>query len=59
MLPSDPGYISPAPDHIRRSQVLAQFLRLNLDPYAEHSYSPSLIATIEQSVAAATVTAEC
>ena len=58
MLPSDPGYVSPAPEHIRQSQVLAQFLRLNLDPYATHSYSPALIETIEQSVSAGSLTTD-
>jgi len=58
MLPSDPGYVSPAPERVRGSLVLAQFLRLNLDPYAEHSYSPALIETIEQSLGASSVEPE-
>lgn len=50
MLPSDPGYVSPAPERVKHSRVLAQFLRQNWDPYAEHSYSPALIEIIESSL---------
>ena len=58
MLPSDPGYVSPAPEQVKHSRLLAQLLRLNLDPYAPHSYSPTLIETIEQSLGAASVDSE-
>jgi len=50
MLPSDPGYVSPAPERVKHSRVLSQFLRQNWDPYAEHSYSPALIEIIESSL---------
>jgi hypothetical protein len=49
-LPSDPGYISPAPAHVRNSAIFKALLKTNEDPYAPHSYSRGMITAIEQSV---------
>lgn len=49
-LPSDPGYISPAPAHVRDSAIFKRLLAMNEDPYAPHSYSQDMIMAIEQTV---------
>jgi hypothetical protein len=47
-LPSDPGYISPAPQHVQEnSAVFRRFLSMNEDPYAPETYRPEIIRSIE------------
>lgn len=51
-LPSDPDYISSAPEHVQQhSVVYKRLIAMNTDPYASHSYSPTVIAMIESSLA--------
>ena len=50
MLPSDPDYKTPAPENVKDSPLLKKLLELNCDPYAEHSYNPAMIKTIEESL---------
>jgi hypothetical protein len=50
-LPSDPGYISPAPAHVQKhSRLFRTLLAMNDDPYQPYSYSQELIMQIESSL---------
>jgi hypothetical protein len=52
-LPSDPDYICAAPERVRKhSIILRQLLASGTDPYAPHSYSPTVISMIETSLVA-------
>jgi hypothetical protein len=52
-LPSDSDYICAAPEHVREHSILLkQLLASGTDPYAPHSYSPTVISMIETSLVA-------
>jgi hypothetical protein len=47
MLPSDPGYVSAAPEHLRQHPLLLRMLADNIDPWAEHWPRPELQRIVE------------
>jgi hypothetical protein len=50
-LPFDPDYVSTAPEAVQKhSRAFKQLLATGTDPYAPHSYSPTVIAMIESSL---------
>ena len=49
MLPSDPGYTPAATDQrVLNHPIYLNFLSMNTDPYAAHSYDKDLIDAIEE-----------
>jgi hypothetical protein len=47
-LPSDPDYVSPAPQRVQEnSAVFRRFLSMNEDPYAPETYNSEIVRWIE------------